>query len=191
MGRVLVRLSRRERAVSADRLHEVLVLLFRHEALELALILHADLEEPAAAGRILVDGAGRALEVAVDLDDLAGDRRVDLARGLDALDHGGLGALGDRLADGRKLDIDHIAELALRVVGDADDAGVALEADIFVVLGVARRHGSPPCVSACSGAARRASARPAPAGPCRAPSGAAPSRAQTHPVPRSPWRPVR
>src|SRR5215213_6104721 len=61
---------------SAYRADIVLVLLLGHETFELALILDPDLHEPAAPGRILVHGAGRALEFAIDLDDLAGDRRI-------------------------------------------------------------------------------------------------------------------
>ena len=63
--------------------------------------LMRQLQEPAATGRILVDRAGRRFELGVDLDDFAGDRRVDFARGLHALDDGGLGALRQRLADAR------------------------------------------------------------------------------------------
>ena len=96
--------------------------------------------ERVAAGRVLVHSAGGGFEIAVDLDDLAGNRRVDFARGLHALDDRGFIALCKRLADARQLDEDDIAELALSVIRNADDAGIALDADVFVILGVAGGH---------------------------------------------------
>ncbi len=50
-----------------------------------------------------------------------------------------------RLADRRHLDEHDVAQLLLRVVADADDAFAALDADVFVILGVAhlRHHASP------------------------------------------------
>src|SRR3954451_20268155 len=108
---------------SGNRLQELLVLLLGEQPVELALILEPELHEPAASGRILVDGARRTLELAVDLDDVARNGRVDLARSLHALDDGRLATLGDRLADGGKLHIDHVPELLLGVVGDPDHAG--------------------------------------------------------------------
>src|SRR3712207_8396923 len=51
-----------------------------------------------------------------------------LFRSLDARAHGG------------QFDVDHVAELLLGIVGDADGAGAALEPDVLVVLGVARRR---------------------------------------------------
>src|SRR3954471_24874425 len=125
---------------SADRLHVVGVLLLAHEAVELGGVRKLQLEEPAAPRRLLVHGAGRPLERRIDRGDLARDRGIDLACRLDALDDRRLAALGDAFPDRRKLDIDDVAELALGVVGDADGAGVALDPDVLVVLGVARRH---------------------------------------------------
>jgi hypothetical protein len=115
-------------------------LLFRHKAIELGRVLQLELEEPALAGGVLVDGSRRCLEGAVGLDHVAGYGRIDLAGRLDALDHRRLVALGDGLPDIGQFHIDHVAELLLGVVGDADDPGIALDADVFVVLGVADGH---------------------------------------------------
>ena len=85
---------------------------------------------------------GVELDFGIDRHDLAGGRREHVTRRLDALDHGGRIALLQRLADRRRLGKDNVAELLLRIVGDADDAFAALDADIFVVLAVAdlRHH---------------------------------------------------
>ena len=80
--------------------------------------------------------AGSPSSSAVDLDDLAGHRRIDFARRLDALDHRRLAALGHCLADRRQFDEDDIAQLLLGVVGDADGGDVAIDSDPFMVLGV-------------------------------------------------------
>ena len=84
--------------------------------------------------------AGSSTRAAFDLDHLAADRRVDLARGLHALDHAGLGALGDGGADLRQLDEDDVAELRLGVVGDADRGGIAVDPHPLVVLGEEGGH---------------------------------------------------
>ena len=73
------------------------------------------MNQPAPSGASLTL-CGRVGEGVVDLDHLAGDRGEDLARRLDRLDDGGLGALGELLADVRQLDIDDVAELLLGVV---------------------------------------------------------------------------
>ena len=60
--------------------------------------MQLDLQEPALARRVLVDQRrARPSELAVDLDDLAGDGRIDLARRLDAFDHRRLAALASVL----------------------------------------------------------------------------------------------
>ena len=72
----------------------------------------------------------------MDLDDLAGDRRIDLRHGLHRLDRAGLVAVFERVTDFRQLDEDHLTELALGEVGDPDGADVVFEVDPLVLLGV-------------------------------------------------------
>ena len=78
-----------------------------------------------AAVRIGVDRLRLVLQRGVDLDDFAGDRRVQLRDRLDRFDGAERLALLERGADLRQLDVDDVAELLLRVVGDADLAAVA------------------------------------------------------------------
>src|SRR6185312_15771673 len=123
---------------------EAVVSLLVHQVVHLLGIAYAQLHEPAIAHRVAVDAPGLAGELAVDGDDFARERREDLARRLDRFDHRRLLALLHAPADLRQLDIDDVAELALRVVGDADDDGVALDADPLVILGVFDGgHGEP------------------------------------------------
>src|SRR3954467_9997903 len=85
--------------------------------------------------RVLVHLLGRGRQVRVGGDDLAGDGRVDVARRLHRLDHAHRLALRDLAAGLRRLDEDHVAQLLLRVVGDADAHGaVRLAAHPLVAL---------------------------------------------------------
>src|SRR5208283_1162567 len=85
-----------------------------------------------------------------DLNDLSCHGRVDLACRLYRFDDRGLLALLDPMSDFRQLDIDHVAELRLRVVGDAYDGEVAIEPNPFMVLGEAKsaHRQFPPAASA-------------------------------------------
>src|SRR6185312_2647183 len=115
---------------------EAVVSLLVHQVVHLLGIAYAQLHEPSIAHRVAVDAPGLAGELAVDGDDFARQRREDLTRRLDRFDHRRLLALLHAPADLRQLDIDDVAELALRVVGDADDDRVALDANPLVILGV-------------------------------------------------------
>ena len=79
---------------------------------------------------------GVELDFGIDGDDLARNRREHIARRLHALDHGGRITLFQPLPDRRRFDKDHVAQLRLRVLAYADDAFPALDAQVFVVLGV-------------------------------------------------------
>ncbi len=68
---------------------------------------------------LAVDRFGLLGERAVDLGDLAADRRVQLRHRLDRLDRAEHVALGQLPADLRQLEVHDVAELLLRVVGDA------------------------------------------------------------------------
>ena len=74
---------------------------------------------------LLVDRFGVVLEGGVHLDDFAAHRREQLGHRLDRLDRAERLAGRDRAADVRQLHEDDVAELLLRVVGDADLGGVA------------------------------------------------------------------
>ncbi len=62
---------------------------FVHQAVELALVGDLHLEEPRRLRRIGVHQRGLGGERVVDLDDFAGERRVDVGGGLDRFDDGG------------------------------------------------------------------------------------------------------
>ena len=89
------------------------------------------------AVRVGVDQPRIVLERLVDLDHLAGDGRVDLGHRLDRFDRPQLVARVEQVSDLRQLDEDHLAELGLGEVGDADDAGVVLDPHPLVVARVA------------------------------------------------------
>lgn len=122
---------------------EGLVLLGIHESLELldALLVDLDLGDPATAVGVvlgdLVDGTGLLLEAEVDLGNLAGDGGVDVGGALDGLDGADGVALGDLCALLGELDVNDVAQLLGRVLGNADDAGflVGVEVNPLVVLG--------------------------------------------------------
>ena len=95
---------------------------------------------PSASSLIRLGSPSIALLTATTSPD---DRREDFARRLDALDDGGLRALGELGADGRQFDEDDIAEWRCACSLMPTVADVALDADIFVILGVTGlRHGS-------------------------------------------------
>src|SRR5438477_205637 len=94
---------------SADGGEIVLVLLLRHQFIEVRRIGRLELEEPTLALRVLVDGRRRALERVVHGDHLAADRRAEAA--------------GRDLADRRAVRRPDLGALAGR------DAALGLEAD--------------------------------------------------------------
>ena len=123
-----------------------------------------ELEEPALAFGAAIDQRRIVDQGLVDLDHLACERGVDLARGLHALDHARLVALAEGGADLGQLDEHHVAQLLLGMVGDADRDDVAIDPHPLVLLGEEGRHqGSP--VSDGSGAGRRARDDPRRQGP--------------------------
>jgi len=75
-------------------------------------------------------------EFAIDLDDLAGYRRIQIRRGLDGFDHTELFARLDVIAHFGELDIHDVAQLVLGKGGDADDEVLALRFDPLVLGGV-------------------------------------------------------
>ena len=75
--------------------------------------------QPSPYGRG-VHERGLLVEAIVHRDDLAAHRRVELRHGLHRFDGAEHVVLRERRADLRQLDEHDVAELALRVVGDAD-----------------------------------------------------------------------
>jgi hypothetical protein len=90
---------------------------------------------------VLVDELGLRGEVGVHLQDLARHRREQLGYGLDRLDRPELLARGQGPARLGQLEEDDVAELVLRIVGDADPAAVTVDTDPLVILGVAELCG--------------------------------------------------
>ncbi len=97
--------------------------------------LSVELEHPGGVG-VGVDFFGRVFQLFVDGGDGAGDGRVEIADGLDAFDGAEDLAGFEGVADLGQIDEDDVAERALRVVGDADGAGGAVDGDPLVFLGV-------------------------------------------------------
>jgi hypothetical protein len=110
-----------------------------HHPVELFGIGEPHLDEPALAHRVGIDLGRIGDDVAIDRDDLARNRRVDLARGLRRFDDRRLLALFDSPAELGQFDIDDIAQLRLRVIGDADHGDVALLPHPFMVFREANR----------------------------------------------------
>ena len=88
-----------------------------------------DLDEPALAHRVAVHQRRIADDRRIDLDDLAGNRRVNLRRDLNRFDDRRRRALLEGRAGRRKLDKDHIPELLLRVLRDADGCDIAIDCE--------------------------------------------------------------
>ena len=93
---------------------------------------HTYFEQKAVAIWPGIDLLGFIPQARVDLDHLARDGAVNIARGFDAFDHGGRIARIDGFADGGQLDEHHVAQLILGEIRDADCGDVALEPQPFV-----------------------------------------------------------
>jgi hypothetical protein len=116
-------------------LGQLFVVVRVEQLIEFRAIAWLDQENPAFAERILVDGFGLVVEQFVDGDDLAGNRRLDVRGGLHRLHHRGAGARLHGRADFRQLDVYQVAELGLRMVGDAHpDQAVVFDAGPLVGL---------------------------------------------------------
>src|SRR5439155_9322581 len=103
---------------------------------ELALVRQPDLDHPAVAVRGAVHELGALDDLDVALEDLAGDRCVDVRGGLYRLYDPEARELPDGRALLRQLDEDDVPQLLLREVRDADGDDVAVGAHPLVLLGV-------------------------------------------------------
>jgi len=105
-----------------------------HQILELRGIGDAQPDHPSLAVGIGVDESGIRIERAVGLDHLASHGSEELGDRLDRLD----GAEGFHAAEGhaglRKLDEDDIPQLALGIVGDADEENAILVGALEVLV---------------------------------------------------------
>ena len=90
-------------------------------------IVDAELDQPARAVGVVGEELDVPGHLVVDLDDLAGDRGVQVADALDALDLAEALAGGEPGPDGRQLDHGQVGQLVHGELGDADRGDVALE----------------------------------------------------------------
>jgi len=120
-----------------------------HQAVEFAFVGDLHLEKPRLAAGVGIDQSRLGGERVIDLDYFARDWRVDVGGGLDGFDHRGGFRLLQAAADLRQFDEHDVAELRLRVIGDADGGDVALDGEPFVVVGEQRRHDKSSGVCRC------------------------------------------
>ena len=95
------------------------------------------ISQPSPYG-ILVHGLGRVDHGLVHLEHLARERRDQVGHGLHRLDLAVRRVVRDRVADGRRLVVDELAERVLGEPGDAERRLVALDPGP-VVLGVVQQ----------------------------------------------------
>src|SRR6266576_136178 len=108
-----------------------------HQPIDLRRAAWPDLDHPARPIRIGVDQSRLLVEAFVDRHDLASDRREQLRHRFHGFDRAEHVVLAEFRSDFRQLDVNDVAELALRVVGDADLRGAILTlADVLVLFGV-------------------------------------------------------
>ena len=86
--------------------------------------------------RVLVDRLGLGRELLVHGRDRAADGSVDVAHRLHRFDDAEGRGLREHGPDRRELDEDDVAELLLRVIGDANRGDVALDQHPLVLLRV-------------------------------------------------------
>src|SRR5882724_1736729 len=108
-------------------LHVLLIFFGIHQLFQIGGGGEADTDEPPLAMGILVEQLRVLDHGVVDLQHLAGDRGVDLGHRLDRLDGPELVAGVEDLPGLRQLDEDHLAQLLLRELGDADDTDVTVD----------------------------------------------------------------
>jgi beta-glucuronidase len=94
-------------------------------------------EYPTGAVGILIHQFRLLAQVLIDLHDLTGERAIQVRGGFHRLDHGTVRLCSILQSHLRQLDVDHVAECILRVVGDADpDRAIRQGLDPFVAGGV-------------------------------------------------------
>src|SRR5215475_13871837 len=111
------------------------VLCFIHEGGDVSRIGQTDLEYPTAVHWCGVHKAWAGDDPLVNFNDLALERRINLRSGLNRFHHRNDGARLNSFSGRREFDEHKIAELFLRVIGDADRRNLALETKPFVIFG--------------------------------------------------------
>ena len=99
---------------------------FVHELVEFRRVGHLDFDNPVGVG-VLIDQTGVVDELLVDFDDGAAHGGDEVGGGLDALYRTEVFACGDVVALFGHVNVDHVAEGFLGVVGDADEGDVVRE----------------------------------------------------------------
>ncbi len=112
----------------------LVVFLAAHELVQLRRVAHLHLNHPPLAVRVGVHARRVALELVVDLDDLARPAAVEIARGLDRLDLAEALVGGDFRADLGEVDVGDVGQLIGGELGDADGDDVAVGFVPFVAL---------------------------------------------------------
>src|SRR5690606_30151810 len=111
------------------------------QLVQLRRIARLQAEEPAAV-RLVVDQLRRIGELLVYGDDFAGYRRINVRRSLYRLHHAGLLTGLQLLAGFWQLDINHVTQRLLSVIGNPHtDATIGLQAGPFVAGGVTQIAG--------------------------------------------------
>src|SRR5579862_881919 len=96
-----------------------------------------DLDHPPVAIRVCVDQGGLFVESRIDREHGAGDRRHEIGDRLHGLDGAEHLVRAQMRADFRQLHEHDVAQLTLRVVGDANPGGLgAVDANVFVIFRV-------------------------------------------------------
>src|SRR6267142_3039284 len=108
------------------------VLLQRHHTIELRARCGLDLDQPALLVRFGGDDRRVVEHLRVYRGNYATDRGIEVADRLDRLDLAEALTGGDLLADVRQRQVNDVGELIDGALGDADGAGVAVEAGPLV-----------------------------------------------------------
>ena len=104
--------------------------------------VEGDEENPAFAVRVGVDEGGVVLQRFIDRDNGSRDGRLDVPGGFDRFHDGG-GRFGLHFGpDLGQFDINHVGQLGLGVVGDADARLAVFEADPVVCFGIFQIFGN-------------------------------------------------
>src|ERR1041385_6632771 len=116
----------------------LLVPLAGQQLLDVRRVLHLQLDHPPRAVGIAVHERRIAFERRVHFGDRAGHRRVQIRHGFHRLDRAEHVPPPERRAYLGEVDVDDVAELSLRVIGDADvhDRTVARAFDILMIFTV-------------------------------------------------------
>ena len=112
---------------------ELLVSLGIHEVVELRRIRQFNLDDPVGEG-ILIDELWLIFQGFIHLYDLAADRTVEVTGSFDALDSTKLLTGFNLIIDIRHININHITECVLSVIGYSDSSYITIDFHILMAL---------------------------------------------------------